>query len=156
MVAPVLFTWDLRDLLVSITPKLGAPFFIEGTDDEKFTFSAEANLYEDEVDTAGNVYRYYNPDRRATLELNVPHENKINELLTGLAIINDLPITAPNLDLVDISIIHRKTGKPYIMASKSWIMKLPDSAGKRSANAIKWQFRLPFPKVFYAAIEVSL
>lgn len=155
MAAPVLFTFDLRDLLVNIIPKSGPAFFVEGTDDEKFNFSAEGNLYEDEVDTAGNVYRYYNPDRRANFELNVPHENKVNEVLTGLAVVNDLPIPTPNLDLVDILVIHRETGKTYIYAPKSWITKLPDQAGKRGSNAIKWQFRMPFPQVFYASIEGS-
>lgn len=151
-----LTTLDIRDLLVTVTPAIIPPFFIDGGESEKITVSVESNLYEDKTDASGNVYRYYNPDRRATATIKLMCENPANELMSGLGMASSLPVPTPITDTFLVSVIHRVTQKPYLISPKSYLMKIPDLSAAKEGAEVEWEVRLPFPMIFHASIPAEV
>lgn len=154
--AATLTTFDIRDVLVTVTPATGTPFFIDGGESEKITISVESNTFEDKVDASGNVYRYYNPDRRATATIKLMCENPANEYLTVLGYVKELPIPTPITDTFYLSAVHRKTQKPYLLSPKSYLIKIPDLSIAKEGSEVEWEVRLPFPGIYHSAIPAEV
>lgn len=151
---PSLISRDIRDYVVTITPALvgAVPLIIDGGQDEKFSITPESPFYETSVDQAGNVYRDYNADRRATLTLNLMSTNPVNELLSGL-LVADGPIPLPVTDLFRVDIINRATQKPMVLADKCFIIQSPDMTEGTTVGERNWEIMLPFPTIFHAGIN---
>lgn len=155
MLPKTLTTRDIRDYMITITPKVagGVPFLIDqmsGGNDEKFSITPESPFFEDQTDCHGNVYRDLNPDRRHTLTLNLMSTNPANTLLTGLALASKIAVS---MDTFRVDIVHRKTLAPYCLADHCYILTDPDMSEGVTIGERNWEIRLPFPEINHIGIN---
>jgi hypothetical protein len=106
--------------------------------DNAIEIEPEADLYDDEAGTDGEVARYKSNDRRATITLRLMKTSPTNDLLQIQA---NLDRNTPNGLAIYPIIVKDMNGTEFHMAPKAWIKRYPKAANGMKAGPREWVFR---------------
>ncbi|MCK6585958.1 MAG: DUF3277 family protein [Polyangiaceae bacterium] len=107
-------------------------------DGEFVKIEHESDRWTDVVGTDGEVTRCKTNDRRATVTVLLMQTSTDNDLLSALALIDDV---TPGGAGVGELLIRDRLGTTIFSAEAAWIAKTPDATFDREAKAREWKIR---------------
>lgn|SRR5574342_436700 len=98
----------------------------------------ESDAFTDVSGTDGEVARSKTNDRRATISIMLLQTSKSNDVLSGLALLDEKAAGGKG---VGVFMLRDRQGTTLHLGPETWISKRPDSEFGREAGTREWTFR---------------